>query len=320
MHDATGHSAGGFLGRIRCSRTTITLLLSAGILVCVGLIRRKDTSGIPPRKFWRMKVQWSARADVVVAGDSRVLIGVSPRAMSRHLAPSRVANFAFGGTGFSSRYRNATTRVLDPGSPRRIIVLGFSALSLSTQGVGDSGWEQEVRNLQTEQIVGGPLEPIARFFEPVGPSNPFDKLLPLRMRPRSDYEYTADGWVACEKDKPDPEKSLKYYRSLFATGGAAVSGKVVADVMEGVRRWRAEGIRVYAFRPPTTEKMIVLENEAGRYDERALVEELEAAGGVWIFLPRAGYRSYDGSHLLRSSALKLSEELARRIAEHEGIR
>jgi len=269
-----------------------------------------------------MKVRWSARADVVVAGDSRVLIGVSPAAMSHHLPSLRIANFAFGATGFSARYRNATTRVLDPASPRRIIVLGFSALSLSTRGVGDNSWEQEVRNLQRGEVTEGPLEPIVRFFEPVGLSNPFHELLPLRIRRRRGrrYEYTADGWVACEKDKPEPEKSLKYYRSLFATGGAAVSGKVVADVMKGVREWRAEGIRVYAFRPPTTEKMIALENEAGRYDERALAEELEAAGGVWISLPPAGYRSYDGSHLLRSSALKLSEELGRRIAEHEGIR
>ena len=57
-----------------------------------------------------------------------------------------------------------------------------------------------------------------------------------------------------------------------------------------------------------------------RADERALAEKLRQAGGVWIYLDPKGYRSYDGSHLMRSSALKLSEELARRIAGHEGMR
>ena len=43
--------------------------------------------------------------------------------------------------------------------------------------------------------------------------------------------------------------------------GSRVDEGLVADVLACVSRWRARGIAVYAYRPPTTPEMVALERQ-----------------------------------------------------------
>ena len=50
------------------------------------------------------------------------------------------------------------------------------------------------------------------------------------------------------------------------------------------------------------------------FDREAFVRDFRAAGGIWLDVDQDGYRTYDGSHLVRSSAEKLSRDLARAMS------
>ena len=69
------------------------------------------------------------------------------------------------------------------------------------------------------------------------------------------------------------------------------------------------------FRPPTTPAMLDLEERLSGFDEARFARRFEEAGGSWVALAREGWRSYDGSHLHEDSARRLSDELARAIAQ-----
>lgn len=85
--------------------------------------------------------------------------------------------------------------------------------------------------------------------------------------------------------------------------------------MDQTRQWTAQGIRVYAFRVPSSLAMVALEDQMSGFDEATFVEQFKAAGGIWFSIPLEPYHSYDGSHLTKQAALQLSADLARLIKQ-----
>jgi hypothetical protein len=80
--------------------------------------------------------------------------------------------------------------------------------------------------------------------------------------------------------------------------------------MDQTRLWNSRGIDVYAFRVPSSQAMVELENQMSGFDEAAFVEQFTSAGGIWFSIPLEPYHSFDGSHLTKQAALKLSADLA----------
>ena len=73
---------------------------------------------------------------------------------------------------------------------------------------------------------------------------------------------------------------------------------------------------MFGFRVPSTEKMVALENEISGFDEAAFIEGFKAAGGIWFDIPLEPYHTYDGAHLVKPSAIRLSLDLAEMIKRY----
>ncbi|RPH74873.1 hypothetical protein EHM76_02765, partial [bacterium] len=76
-------------------RTFKTLGLAAILIVAMGSLRPDKSRGVPEKRYWATKISWQHCADAVVAGDSRVLGGVSPAEMRRVLSEWRIVNYGF---------------------------------------------------------------------------------------------------------------------------------------------------------------------------------------------------------------------------------
>jgi hypothetical protein len=124
-------------------------------------------------------------------------------------------------------------------------------------------------------------------------------------------EPQEDGWVASTRNPETPNACVADSRRILRVN--PIDNATVGRLLDAVRRWRAAGIRVYAFRPPTTAEMLAAEQVCAGYDEAALAEAFEAAGGRWIDMDQTAYHSYDGSHLTRTAAEQMSRDLARAI-------
>jgi hypothetical protein len=96
-----------------------------------------------------------------------------------------------------------------------------------------------------------------------------------------------------------------------------VSTHLIENVIVQTGKWVREGIRVYAFRPPTTPEMRELESLLSGFDEKDFLDRLGKAGGIWIPVSLQEYRSYDGSHLDKENAKRLSVRIAEIIKRRE---
>jgi len=143
------------------------------------------------------------------------------------------------------------------------------------------------------------------------------------MKPRSLYqtltqnkepnfyrERFLDGWVSVVKPI-DPSFSLGEYRLAFMNN--PVDAEIMNTLISQVEEWARSGVKVYAFRPPTTYDMVAMENELSGFDEGEFRLRYETAGGKWIEVDQCAYLCYDGSHLHRDGAVAFSHDLAKKI-------
>ena len=137
-----------------------------------------------------------------------------------------------------------------------------------------------------------------------------------RIPPSEFYyqEFHDDGWVASWIIPDNPDKALKSYRDNFSK--TKVSSELVQELLKQTQHWVQHGIYVFAFCPPTTEKMDQLEKQLSGFDENIFAKQFRDVGGVWFLFDRNGYHSYDGSHLRKDSAIKFSKDLAMQIRSH----
>jgi hypothetical protein len=194
-----------------------------------------------------------------------------------------------------------------------VVVLGISPASLTEGTQQRNGylevlgqrWNQRWMSLHFGRLLR-PLEPMS--------VNEIVAMVGLKRLPRKYRHYREDGAVASHNDPADFRAELATYSQLFGPAGyGPVSEEVVGELLEQVRRWRARGIEVRAFRTPTSPQMRELEDRLSGFDERSFARRFRRAGGLWLDLPADGWRSCDGNHLDRLSARRLSTVLARSL-------
>ena len=81
---------------------------------------------------------------------------------------------------------------------------------------------------------------------------------------------------------------------------------LIEDFMTQTREWTARGISVYSLYMPAYEPRAALEDSLLGFDRDEFRLAFEQAGGLWLDVGGSDYVSYDGSHLEKESALKLS--------------
>lgn len=291
-------------------RTAATLALSLALALGVGSAlppppRFQVNEGVHPERFWAMKLRWGASFDVALGGDSRVFRGLSPAAMSGALGGLRVANFGFSSAGLADPYLSALGALLDPRSPRRVVVLGVTPHSLTRHAARANGYLSERTRSPQDVRARLYLAPLASFFRPVSLDEWLDSA-PLGGSYIQNFH--TDGWVASRLLPEAPDSALAEYERVLEP----IDPALVRALLDRVERFRREGVEVVACRPPSSPAMRALEEGRTGFREAQIASCLARAGARWL---RVGdYPTYDGSHLREDGALAWSRDLAAALA------
>jgi hypothetical protein len=235
--------------------------------------------------------------------------------MARSLSSLRILNFGFDATGFSKEYLAAIEGVLDARSGRRIIVLGIGPHTLRPETGGRFAVRVSKRSRRPAflQRAGGLQSNWFANLTAPGPlAHALLFLTGTDRLPRHETDYHQDGWLTARLTPEQPQKGFEVARRWYVNNRADPG--VVEGVISQTRRWTSQGIRIYRFLPPTTERMVRFEDERSGYDEADFVRQFTEVGGRWLRMDQASYHTYDGSHLDREAAADFSADLARAIS------
>ncbi len=289
-------------------RLVRSLLLAAALLAVFAALRPPAEIGMYREAFWCHKASWKNCADIVIAGDSRVGMGVSPAAMQDILGDKRIYNYGFNANGYSAAYLAAIEAVLDKQNPHPVIILGITPRSLTGGAAERNFFTVYTRKSAWPRWANHHLAFLLRRTDTLSFSAVRRRLFHSEKALPQQYEFFPDGWIATTTSVIRPGRKLDNYIREFKDN--PVDPAVVDGLMLQTRDWTGRNIRVVAFRVPTCAEMVEVENTHSGFDEAAFRARFEAAGGRWLPAAPSAYTSFDGSHLTRAGAEKLSRDLA----------
>ncbi len=266
---------------------------------------------IENNSFWKKKTFDKNRYNVVLGGDSRIYRGISPRAMKKVLTGYEIINFGYGSAGYSDRMLEEIDKRINYKSDHKIVVLGITPLTLTREGVNNYHLEFDLKTKREELVEMFYFKKILQFFAPVTLKQIWDKFEGKEFSTSFHLEYVPGGWVASHEDKPWPEAALKSYSTRFINN--QVDEKNIARLEKQISTWTEKGVVVVGMRPPTTSKMVELEDSVSGFNENDIKSRILQAGGFWLDFNNNDYDTYDGSHLQRESAVKFSVDLAEKL-------
>jgi len=302
-------------------RPLFCLCLAAIFILGIAFLRPLDGSSegldrLNANRFWIMKAQNRSKYEILILGDSRSYRGLSPAEMSKALGNSSIYNLAFSAGGLNHEIYDVASRMLNMGGKTRMIVLGVTPGSLMASTENNRQYREEHNRPRSAYLERVYIDERLQRFAPFDCERLLYAVAGRHFtRKRYVNRYMDDGWVGSGEYPEDPTEELTAYREVMAR--FQVKAALVQALFDQTRAWSSQGIRVFGFRPPTSQAMLDLENKMSGFDERKFIEGFEAAGGRWIPVEPAPYHSYDGSHLDEASAIRLSDYIAAQIARRE---
>ena len=296
------------------NRVVLALVIGATLIGLIGLLR-PDTMRTASREkwFWTWKTHSERKYDIVFVGDSRIYRGISPESMADVLHGFRIFNFGYSSGSLSTFMLAEAEKRLDI-SGERIIVLGITPSSMTPRAARDEQYRQEKNRTTSEILENIYLAPFMKYFDPTTPIRFLEEIGSRKARSRE--AFYESGWIAAWKEPPGPPEPLGVYKNIFTDNG--ISPSLVENVLLQTGKWIQEGIRVYAFRPPTSPEMVDLERRLSGFNEETFRQRFGRSGGVWIDVTQPGYHSYDHSHLDKENAQALSRVVAEAIKQSIG--
>lgn len=291
-------------------KSILTLIVSVLVATVVGMFRGGSDVDDNLEAYQLYRIRWHHEFDMVLAGDSRLNQGLSPATMRKILPDYRIANFGWGHAVFGGEYLKALDGLIDPESPRKVMVLGISPLALTKMGYVDNEYTENKRKHPIETFEQMFFKDFLYFFRPIE----FQERSVLRIRGRLDRikEFHPDGWAAATMKPEKPRVSLSFFKSHYSR--FKVSDEVINELLSYVGNWQESGISVYGFMMPTSPAMIELEKVESGFNEKEFIEQFTEAGGKWIDVVTDKYHSYDGNHLRKDEAVKFSRVFARALS------
>lgn len=289
----------------------ITFLMAIIFIAILGSIFPKNPDKYLKDRFWAFKVHHKKSYNFIILGDSRTYRGISPYEIEQVLPEFRVLNFAFSNGGLNPNiYKAAQTR-LDEKIGSTIILLGVSPLTMNNISLPNEQYVQELTRPKEEVMERMYLGKYLNYFSSVSPTKLKDLI--EKKEPLSKYIsiYHDNGWVESEKFPQDTMEAMPYYEQDFALH--TTNYQLVNQLCNQINLWSSRGIKVFAFRPPAAKPLVSLENSAGKYNEALIKERIEKAGANWIDIDPNLYKTYDGSHLYKNEARRLSTHIANHI-------
>jgi hypothetical protein len=260
---------------------------------------------------------WRQCADVVLVGDSSLLIGVRPEIVEAQLASSyRVASFGYPDGSLSDlAYLDAAEAILDPSSPGRTMVFSITSANTNFISAKYDAYGREGRELATARAAGHP------------PSLALDWTdeLDLRLRPRGvcwslwgvcswgmQKVFGYNGQYTFPTSWYDPTYFLPQLITDYDTDEALYSDTNDARMFQRIAELVRRGVGVVAYVERDYPRYAEV-TEAHGYDPARLARELRATGATVLDYPE-DLSTYDGEHLDRPSQERFSRLLGQALA------
>jgi len=290
---------------------SITLIIAAILVGVLSFVMPKNNEKYLGDRFWAKKTFAPSDYDIVLMGDSRVYRGLSPNVMEVELPGKKVFNVGFSNGGLNpTMFKMAENKLAKNRNPK-VIVLGVSPNCITSYTQQNEQYLQEKNRPREDVFERLYLNGILYRFSSTTPEAIKEK---LRKEPTTSFylnEYHLNGYVESEKFPVDTMEAIPSYVDDFTN--FKVEERYVNSLMEQVKEWSSREIIVVGFRPPVSQPMHELEDTLGLYNEAELAARFQTSGGHWINFDHARYKTYDGSHLNKESAVKLSRDLAKEI-------
>lgn len=283
-------------------KIVFTFLLA--IILCAALkifLRDAAENKNNAERFWTYKTHNKTKYNIVVFGDSRVYRGVSPDIITQHTKLSSV-NLGYSSAGYSEEILNFIDTRLKKDSA--IVVLGITANSLSEEGAKNEHYFSIKNQNQFTVFKNLQLTPLLSFFNPYKIS----VIAGITPKEKINSYYYNNGWAIVTNMPQQTDAAVDIYRKSFAKN--KISEEAIKSLLERVKKWHGENVRVIGFRPPTSAKMLALEDSICNKEYENIKNIFIRNGGEWLELNNNDYNSYDGSHLDFPSAIMLSHNIA----------
>jgi len=290
----------------------LAILLGLGILAITVFRNDYNLQTIETRRYWINKTFSREKSDVLFAGDSRIYRGISPEVFE-HESPGRSAfNLGYSSNGFHPDYLDFVKSRLDTTASQPVIVLGISSTNFSRRESKSEHYHRERFDRKREEVVI-----YMYFYDYLKTFTPMDLSIVLGIRTVNPFKdnyksiYHMDGWCESYWETPDSTYTLKYFQDI--PENSRLDSANLEILLNRVREWTDEGIVVFAYRSPSTYAIRQVEDSISGLSYPPFIHEMEDRGAHWIDVDRSRYESYDGNHLERESARKLTADLAHEI-------
>ena len=291
-------------------KVILTIILGLFLSFIFGYLKNNNYTPEDFKRLFIYKTHYPKKYNIIIAGDSRTYRGVSAKIIEDSLNLDAL-NLGYSSADFSKLLINQINNKLKKeSSEKKIIILGISPLTVNLNNE-QNGHLKEMLNLKKEEIIDYLyFYPIKKFFKKQTPSTIFKK-------DAVDTNFIQichinEGWVESYFVKPMPTLALLSYYNQFKNLDKNFSYQILDSLCNNIKKWKKQNISVYAFIPPSSDKMEVLENNLFQINRGKVIKQLINSGVKWIRLDSL-YFSYDGSHLCSKSAKILSKEIAFKI-------
>jgi len=275
--------------------------------IAIFVIPQKENLKNIYNKFWVNKTYAGSNYNMIIIGDSRVYRGISPNEIEVVLPNYKVLNFGFSSGRLDGELLKQAENKLN-NSDNRVIVLGITPNSLTEHPMANAQIIEYLKMPREERYEILYFKNILSLFEPITKET-FKNWNNKELTERNYVEeYTSKGWVASSYIVEDTITALNSYRKWFSETN--ISENITKRLFSKINDWQRKGIKVYAFRMPTSWSMYNIEDTILKFDEKKIAKRCIDAGAVWVDVNKKSYHSYDGSHLEKKSAIEFSKDLA----------
>lgn len=263
--------------------------------------------------FWISKTFSKPNYDCIIIGDSRVYRGLSPNAIEDIIPDFRVLNFAYSSGRINSFIMNQAEQKLRANSKNKIIIIGITPNALTAHTNENEQLIELIKTPREERYEALYFHNFLKYFAPIKIQD-FKKNKSESNKIQYIEDFHDNGWVASNKIPEDTTEAFSSYKKWFQE--AEISNKNINSIYNFTKKWTNDNTMVFAFRIPTSQTMKTMEDSILNFDEKEFIDNFKKSGGIWLNINNNKYHSYDGSHLNKKSAIRLSKEVAIKIKNH----
>lgn len=249
--------------------------------------------------FWSNKTHAPSTYDIVACGDSRIYRGISDDIILTSKEKLSFLNLGYSSAGLSKDYLKFALSKFDSEANPKVLVVGITPHALTREAFNNYKLNFCLKFNDFEKFR---FKFLSKYLKHIVPYK-FQELINYKEK---NYlqRYDKSGWVASNKLIQDSTFALKSYQNTFSK--YQVISDDVISFTKNLNDISRSGIQVIAFRPPSTNQMVLLEDSISGFRESLIRDYLDSSV-LWLDFKNSDFKSYDGSHLNENSARKLSK-------------